>query len=124
MTPRDITEGLTTSEKDRVIEALFTRIDATESHMDLERFVSDIIELCEMTEKLLTEPRDYEPIRNVVSIKHIPVGKVLTDEQREEIRREYVKRGRGGRRRGNGPSIQELAKRYGVSYGAVQRAVA
>lgn len=56
-----------------------------------------------------------------VKVVRIPYRDVLTPDQVAAIKREWVPKGRG--KRGSGPSIQQLADKHGVSYGAAWRAV-
>jgi predicted DNA binding protein len=125
MTSADLIDGLTGSEVRQFALAVLQAIERAAWHRDTRRFVRDMQDCTDLAERLATEPADYQPIPAETRIvRYVPVIRALTDEQREAIRREYVPRSRGGRyQHDSGPSLKELADRYGVSYGAMWRAL-
>jgi transcriptional regulator of aromatic amino acid metabolism len=124
MTPADLIDGLTGSEVRQFALAALQAIDRAAWHRDVRRFVRDMQDCADLAERLALEPSDYQPISvETRTVRHVHVVRALTDEQREAIRREYVPRQRGGRNHGTGPSLKQLAARYGVSYTAARNAV-
>jgi transcriptional regulator of aromatic amino acid metabolism len=124
MTPADLIDGLTGSEVRQFALAALQAIDRAAWHRDVRRFVRDMQDCADLAERLALEPSDYQPISvETRTVRHVHVVRALTDEQREAIRREYVPRQRGGRNHGPGPSLKQLAARYGVSYTAARNAV-
>lgn len=125
MTPAELVDGLTGSEVRQFELAVLQAIERAAWHRDVRKFVRDMQDCADLAERLATEPADYQPIPVETRIvRYVPVTRALTDEQREAIRREYIPRKRGGRyQHDTGPSLKELADRYGVSYGVAWRAV-
>jgi predicted DNA binding protein len=125
MTPADLIDGLTGSEVRQFALAVLQAIERAAWHRDARRFVRDMQDCADLAERLATEPADYQPIPAETRIvRYVPVTRALTDEQREAIRREYIPRQRGGRyQHDTGPSLKQLADRYGVSYTAARNAV-
>lgn len=124
MTAAEIIDGLTGSEVRQFALACLQAVERATWHRDWRRFVADMRDAADLAERLAFEPRDIAPIpAEAPRIMYIPVSEALTDAQRAELRRAYIPRSRGGKSKGEGPTIKELAGKYGVSYGAAWRAV-
>lgn len=122
--PSDIVDGLTGSEVRQFALAALQAIERAACHRDWRQFVRDMQNAADLAERLATEPADYQPVTvEARTVRHVHIVRALTDEQREAIRREYIPRRRGGRNHEPGPTLAQIAQRFGVSYGAVWRAV-
>lgn len=122
-TATDIVDGLTGSEVRQFALAVLQAVERAAWHRDWRRFIREVQAAAELAERLAVEPGTYDPPpAKAPQIVRIPVREVLTEEQRQAIRCAYIPRARGGRRKGEGPTLQELADQFGVSYGAAWRA--
>ncbi|HBG30747.1 MAG TPA: hypothetical protein DDW98_08980 [Gammaproteobacteria bacterium] len=126
MSARDLIDGLTVPELRDALSAFVSAVDRFDLLGDVKRLHADLLAASKLTERLAwgeCQAQMSIPQTETRTVRHVHIVRALTDEQREAIRREYIPRSRGGRNHGPGPSIKELANRYGVSYTAARNAV-
>lgn len=127
MSARDLIDGLTFPELRDALSAFVSAVDRFDLLGDVKRLHADLRDASSLTERLAwgeCRAQMELPQTETRTVRHIHIVRALTDEQRAAIRREYIPRRRGGKYRNDtGPTIKQLADRYGVSYTAARNAV-